>query len=169
MRARIVPPVTSTPPIEAPPPLNIAPGTDPAATERILRTLPDWFGIEGALLEYVDAARHLTGFLARVGDDVVGVLLLERHFPEAAEIHLMAVHPEHHRQGIGRALVAAAVAQLADDGARFLQVKTLAGSYPSEHYAQTRRFYRAMGFLPLEVLPDLWPGNPCLVLVRTLG
>lgn len=160
--------MTWEPPIWAPS-IRITPGTDPTVTERILRALPDWFGIEDALLAYVDAARHLPGFLARAGDDVVGVLLLERHFPEAAEIHLMAVHPEHHRQGIGRALVAAAVAQLTDDGARLLQVKTLAGSHPSEHYALTRRFYRAMGFLPLEVLPDLWPGNPCLVMVCALG
>lgn len=166
-----MPPVSSEPPIEAPPLLRIAPSADadPAATERILRALPDWFGIEDSLLEYVDAARRLPGFLARLGGDVVGVLLVARHFPESAEIHLMAVHPEHHRQGIGRALVVAAVDHLAADGTRLLQVKTLAASHPSEHYARTRRFYQAMGFLPLEELPNLWPGNPCLVMVRVLG
>jgi len=26
-----------------------------------------------------------------------------------------------------------------------------------------------MGFAPLEELPDLWPGNPCLILVKTLA
>lgn len=159
---RIVHGVTSAP-------TSIVSGTDPAATERILRALPDWFGIEESLLGYVDAVRRLPGFLALEADDVVGVLLLERHFPEAAEIHLMAVHPDRHREGIGRALVEAAVAQLATDGVRLLQVKTLAASHPSEHYAHTRRFYTAAGFLHLGELPDLWPGNPCLVMVRTLG
>jgi ribosomal protein S18 acetylase RimI-like enzyme len=45
----------------------------------------------------------------------VGVLLARRHFPGAAEIHLMAVDPGWHRRGIGRALVAALEADLIAD------------------------------------------------------
>jgi ribosomal protein S18 acetylase RimI-like enzyme len=97
------------------------------------------------------------------------VLLAERHFPHAAEIHLMAVDPARHRQGAGRALVAALEADLAADGVRFLQVKTLGPSRPDEGYARTRRFYAGVGFEPLEEIPDLWPGNPCLIMIKTLG
>src|SRR5665648_523275 len=104
--------------------VRIEQGTDPAATERILRALPEWFGLEQSLLDYVEAAKRLPGHLARLGDDVVGLLLVERHFPTAAEIHLMAVDPAHHRAGIGRRLVAAAEAELAAGGVRLLQVKT---------------------------------------------
>jgi len=149
--------------------VRIEQGTDPAATERILRALPEWFGLEQSLLDYVEAAKRLPGHLARLGDDVVGLLLVERHFPTAAEIHLMAVDPAHHRAGIGRRLVAAAEAELAAGGVRLLQVKTLGPSDPDPSYRGTRGFYAAMGFAPLEELPDLWPGNPCLIMVKTLG
>ena len=142
--------------------VRIERGADSAATERILRALPEWFGLEQSLLAYVEAAGRLPGYLARLGDDVVGVLLVQRHFPGAAEIHLMAVDAAHHRAGIGRRLVAA-------DGVRLLQVKTLGPSDPDPSYQGTRGFYAAMGFAPLEELPDLWPGNPCLILVKTLG
>lgn len=100
---------------------------------------------------------------------LVGFLTVERHFPEAWDITWMAVHPDHHRRGIGRRLVAALIADARDQGVRLLQVKTLADRHPSPEYARTRRFYAALGFLRLEVLPDLWgPANPCLVLVLPL-
>lgn len=47
-----------------------------------------------------------------------------------------------------------------------LQVKTLGARHPDEGYARTRAFYRAVGFLPLEETDDLWPGNPCLIMVK---
>lgn len=87
--------------------MRIAEGRDPAAMERILRGLPEWFGIESSLAEYVEAAGRLPTLLAYDGDEPVGALVLERHFPTAAEIHLMAVDRSRHRQGVGRALVAA--------------------------------------------------------------
>jgi ribosomal protein S18 acetylase RimI-like enzyme len=148
---------------------------DPATVERLLGLLPTWFGIEAAVAGYIEAAGRLPTYLARPGDPAArdeppaGVLLAERHFPHAAEIHLMAVDPARHRQGAGRALVAALEADLAADGVRFLQVKTLGPSRPDEGYERTRRFYAGVGFEPLEEIPDLWPGNPCLVMIKTLG
>ena len=79
----------------------------------------------------------------------------------------MGVLPRWHRHGIGRALLTRAEAYVR--GRRFLTVKTLAPSHPDENYRATRRFYEAMGFLPLEELPELWgPQNPCLVMIKTL-
>ncbi len=65
-------------------------------------------------------------------------------------------------------MLAAAEADLAAEGVRFLQVKTLGESRPDANYARTRQFYLACGFTPLEELTDLWPGNPCLLLVKAL-
>jgi ribosomal protein S18 acetylase RimI-like enzyme len=149
--------------------ITITRGTDPAATDRILRALPDWFGIESAIVDYVADSGRLPGYVAHAGGGVVGFALVRRHFPETAELHLLAVAPEHQRQGVGRRLLAAVVEDLADAGIRLLQVKTLGASHPSEHYARTRRFYEAEGFLPVEELPELWPGNPCLIMVKVLG
>jgi len=56
---------------------------------------------------------------------------------------------------------------LHERGIRFMTVKTLAASHPDPNYAKTRRFYEAIGFLPLEVLPTLWGcSNPCLLMLK---
>ncbi|MEO8105807.1 MAG: GNAT family N-acetyltransferase [Actinomycetes bacterium] len=143
---------------------------DPLAVERLLRALPDWFGIESSLLEYVADARTKLSYLAVEGesDAVVGVLLGTKHNRESAEVHLMAVAPGRHRQGIGRSLVEAFEADLLGQQFRILQVKTLGPSRPDENYRQTTDFYLAMGFIPLEEFPELWPENPCLILVKPL-
>ncbi len=150
---------------------------DPSDVERILRLLPDWFGIESSLLEYAAAARDHQAYLAWLDDPAeagtsarppAGVLLAARHFPCSAEIYLIAVEPGAHRRGLGRTMVQALEADLAADGAEFLAVKTLGPSHPDEGYARTREFYAGLGFRPLEELHGLWPGNPCLILVKPL-
>lgn len=150
----------------------------PGTVERLLRSLPEWFGIETAIVDYVASSRHLRTYLAWPSpayeaadgplDEAVGVLLAQRHFASSVEIHLMAVDRAWHRRGAGRALVAALEADLVADGTTLLQVKTLGPSHPDPGYGQTRRFYEALGFLPLEELHGLWPGNPCLVMVKPL-
>jgi hypothetical protein len=37
---------------------------DPRTVERLLRSLPEWFGIESSLVEYVAAARRMPAYLA---------------------------------------------------------------------------------------------------------
>ena len=44
-------------------------------------------------------------WVAILGSKVVGAIILEQHFPASFEVHFMAVRPEHHRRGIGRALL----------------------------------------------------------------
>lgn len=143
---------------------------DPDTAERLLRLLPQWFGIESAVVEYVVDARTLPTYLATVDDaPPVGLMLVRRHFPGAAEVQLIAVHPDRHREGVGRRLLAAAENDLAADGVRLLQVKTLGPSRADQGYERTRRFYLGTGFLPVEEFADLWPGNPCLLMVKPLG
>ena len=150
----------------------------PETVDRLLRLLPDWFGIESANAGYVMKAHELPTYLAWPArgpaagtpePQPVGVLLAARHFPESAEVYLLAVAPDMHRRGIGRALVEALEADLITDGVELLQVKTLGPSLPDVSYDQTRRFYLRMGFRPLEEISDLWPGNPCLIMVKVLA
>ncbi|CAN5237166.1 hypothetical protein BH11ACT2_BH11ACT2_14590 [soil metagenome] len=51
---------------------------DPDATDRILRSLPEWFGIEEAIQHYVLSAARLDSFLAVRDGEVVGVALTDR-------------------------------------------------------------------------------------------
>jgi ribosomal protein S18 acetylase RimI-like enzyme len=147
---------------------------DPGTVGRLLGLLPDWFGIESSNAAYVESARTLPTYLAWSGDTAgkgvpVGVLLAKRHFPQAAEIHLLAVDPALHREGVGRALVGALEADLAADGVELLQVKTLGPSNPDPGYRLTRKFYLSLGFRPLEELLSLWDdSNPCLIMVKVL-
>ena len=132
----------------------------PDATERLLRDLPEWFGIEQSILNYVDAARALPSTAALRNDEVVGVCLVRRHTSVAAEIELLAVQRGMHRQGIGRRLVRAVEDDLRETGVVLLQVKTFGPSGTSEE---------SVGFLPLEERNDIWgPENPCLISVKPL-
>jgi ribosomal protein S18 acetylase RimI-like enzyme len=144
----------------------------PEAVARLLALLPTWFGIESSNAGYVETARTVPAYLAWPAADpaaaAAGVLLPRQHFPVSAEIYLMAVDPAWHRHGAGRALVTALEADLVATGTRFLQVKTLGPSHPDPGYALTRRFYAAAGFEPLEEIPDLWPENPCLIMIKSL-
>ena len=139
-----------------------------AVCEVILRALPDWFGIEVSLMQYVADTRKHPTFLATRGAEVIGFITLNQHFPEAGEIHCLAVRPEYHGHGVGRALIVAAEEMFRSKGARFMQVKTMGPSRPSEFYARTLGFYRAVGFAPLEEIHGLWGAIPCLLLVKTI-
>lgn len=136
---------------------------------RILRALPDWFGLPDAVVAYGKEVRGMTVYAAAGPDGAaVGFAALVRHFPESGEIHVMGVLPAHHGGGVGRRLVEACAEHLEADGARFLLVKTLGPSRPDPFYARTTAFYRRIGFLRLEETRDLWEGNPSLILVRPL-
>jgi GNAT superfamily N-acetyltransferase len=150
----------------------------PETVNQLLRSLPGWFGIESSIDDYVAKAAELPTYLAWpaaepagpvMGQQPAGVLLAARHFPESAEIYLMAVEPAMHRRGAGRALVGALEDDLLADGVELLQVKTLGPSHPDDGYARTRHFYIGMGFRPLEEVHDLWPEDPCLIMVKVLG
>lgn len=141
---------------------------DIAACEAILRDLPDCFGIEEAILEYVDDMRSMPTIVVRADGRIAGFATLKQHNDSTSEIHVMAVDRRVHRHGVGRALVGEAARVAAEAGSALLEVKTLGPSHPDPNYARTRRFYEAMGFLPVEEIDGLWPGNPCLIMVKVL-
>lgn len=134
--------------------------------ESILRDLPEWFGIEAGTAVYVRDVAELPTFA--VGDD--GFIALKLHLARAAEVYVMGVRRELQGHGLGTRLLATAEDDLRRRGVEYLQVKTLGPSEPSEHYARTRRFYEARGFVPLEELTAIWgEENPCLIMVKRLA
>lgn len=140
----------------------------PEACDQVLRCLPEWFGIESAIVAYVDAVRTRPTVTVEVAGAVVGFVALTRHFDRAAELHVLGLRREHHGRGLGRRMIEAAETWLAEDGVRFVQVKTMGPSKPDAHYARTTAFYRAIGYEPLEELHGLWGALPALVLVKRL-
>lgn len=141
----------------------------PDDVARLLATVPEWFGQPESNAEYVEGARSKETWTVRdVHDRVVGVTLVDRHFPHVAEVHLTVVDREVHGSGIGTAMLSAIEADAVDRGVLLMEVKTLGASHPDPEYACTRRFYEKRGFLPLEEI-ELWgEGTPCLIMVKPL-
>ena len=139
-----------------------------AECENILRSLPEWFGIEEAILDYREAIAAMETHVATLEGRIAGFVTLQFHNEHSAEIHVMAVRAEFHRQGVGRALVDCGVRQALARSAEYLEVKTLGPSRESLPYARTRAFYLSRGFLPLEENLLIWGRNPCLIMIRHL-
>lgn len=56
--------------------------------ESILRALPQWFGIEEALVQYVKDIEALPTLLASVDNESAGFLTIKQHNDYAAELYL---------------------------------------------------------------------------------
>lgn len=135
----------------------------------ILRKLPLWFGIESAIDDYVKDVSAMQTWVAYENEAAIGFLSINKHFAETAEIHVMGVVQEFHRQGVGAKLLEVVEKDLKNEGLKFLTVKTLSESRPNAEYEQTRKFYLKSGFTPLEEFKTLWgEANPCLLLVKNL-
>lgn len=134
----------------------------------ILRSLPQWFGIEEAIVDYVHDVQCMPTFVARRGDEIIGFLSIKIHNEFSAEIHVMGVLETYHRHGVGRQLVQYAEEFLRRKSYKFFSVKTLSSTRECEEYERTRKFYLSVGFYPLEEFKTLWgEGNPCLMLVKS--
>lgn len=154
--------------------MHIEAVTDPLKRSEIcntiLRSLPEWFAVEASVEEYAEAVRGLPFFAACQGHRPLGFAAIRAHNPYTAEVFVMGVLPEYHRQGIGSRLIGHAEDYCRRFGHSYLTVKTLDGSAAYEPYERTREFYRRQGFVPLEVFPQLWDErNPCLFLVKHLA
>jgi GNAT superfamily N-acetyltransferase len=144
-------------------------GSEQIARE-ILGTLPEWFGRPQSLEDYAIATTRLLTLVAYSPDNrAIGFLSLKQLTSVAAEAHVMGVRREERNRGCGQELLAAAEENLRAKGLHWFTVKTLAASHPDPNYAQTRRFYEAVGFEPLEVLETLWDADtPCLLMIKPL-
>ena len=137
--------------------------------EHVLRSLPDWFGIEEFIVKYVKEIHDHPTFTAKITDEVVGFVTIKQHFPTAAELYVLGVLPHYHRMGIGHDMLGNVEYYLRNQGTKFLQVKTLGPSNDDVSYQKTRHFYHSMGFSPLEEIKELWGHeNPCLIMIKHL-
>jgi len=96
------------------------------------------------------------GFVAVREDRVLGFVTWAPSDDETANLTWMGVAEDLQRTGIGRALVKALVRDLRARGVHTLEVSTVADSVDYEPYAQTRHFYRAMGFVDHRVDPKYY-------------
>lgn len=138
-------------------------------TEHILRQLPEWFGIEESLIEYVNGAKATDFYAAYDSDKLIGFISIKTNNIYTSEIYVIGILKEYHGNGIGRSLLKTAENKLTQDKVKFLMVKTLGESHPDKNYKETRKFYKKVGFYPLEEIKEIWgKENPCLIMVKDL-
>lgn len=147
---------------------ELEPG-DAAACDAIVAGLPEWFGNEQGIRECALAVRSHAGIVATDETGVTGFLTWTNERERGvAEITWMAVRATSRRRGIGRSLLGALVKRLRKQQVHRLDVKTLSERAAYTPYAETRSFYRANGFEPIDEL-DIWDEeNPAVLLRRSL-
>jgi ribosomal protein S18 acetylase RimI-like enzyme len=139
-------------------------------TDAILHQLPNWFGIEESIQEYIESVKDKVFYAVYDGNDAVGFICLKMNNPYTAEIYVMGILEQYHRCGIGRNLVNLAEQYVRKNQYKFFMVKTVGDSSDDEYYRRTRAFYRSVGFYPLEEIKEIWDEkNPCLIMVKYIG
>jgi ribosomal protein S18 acetylase RimI-like enzyme len=112
---------------------------------------PGWFN-ELGLNQIAGALKTEQGLVALDNEAIVGFLIYcTDENSKTAELSWIAVRPEFHRKGIGRALVSALEEVLARQGFCSLEVSTVAQTIEDELYARTRSFYHSIGFLDMQI------------------
>ena len=137
--------------------------------EDIIRALPEWFGIEQSIVDYVDGVKGLPFFAIFDGNNPIGFFALKLHNGYTAEIYVCGIYKEYHRKGVGNLLMQHCKNYCKQNNLEYLTVKTLDESVECEFYKRTRLFYLAMDFKPLEVVKTIWDEkNPCLIMVKAI-
>ena len=154
--------------------MKIKPITNPQEkseiAEQILRALPDWFGIEESLLEYVSSVADKLFFAAFENGKPIGFFAGQIHYEHTGEIYVCGILPDYHRQGTGSQLYQALENEFLKQNCQYVVVKTLSAQRENAAYAQSRQFYRKIGFTELLDLPELWgKPNVCLLMIKKLG
>jgi GNAT superfamily N-acetyltransferase len=136
----------------------------------IVRELPDHFTDDVPDKVESDLGAHL-GWVAVESGRVVGFAVVERRSAAAAEILWIAVADSRRGQGVGSALLDQLVTELAGEGVRVIEVKTLDKSANYQPYAVTNAFYERRGFIQIDTIDPLpgWPpGNPAAIYIAAL-
>lgn len=138
-------------------------------TNHILRKLPEWFGIEESILEYVEEVKNTEFYVAYVNDNPVGFISIKHNNEFTLEVYLIGVLREYHNQHIGKKLLQKVQEEMANKDVKYIMVKTLGESHPDKNYKKTRTFYANNGFYPLEEIKEIWgKENPCLIMVKSI-
>ena len=138
--------------------------------EEVMRYLPEWFGSEKALVEFVDGVTSLPFWAALDHEDkCIGFISIKIHYGHTGDIYVFGVLPEYQGRGIGRLLLAKAEEYLKNNNCKYIIVKTLSDIVEYEPYERTRLFYKKVGFEELITLTEMWDSeNPCLIMIKEL-
>jgi ribosomal protein S18 acetylase RimI-like enzyme len=132
----------------------------------VLRSLPEWFGIEGAIRVYVDGVRDLLFLKVLHGGDPVGFCAVRISYGINADLYVLGILKEFHGRGIGTGMIEHIRDHCRSSDIPYMTVKTLSERHPDANYAKTRKFYEKCGFEAFEEFPTFWgESSPCLYML----
>lgn len=136
---------------------------------KVLNKLPEWFGIPESTKEYIEESSVMNFWAAYDGEEPIGFIAIKINNKYTSEIYVVGIEEEYHRKGIGKRLFDEVYKWCKNENYEFLQVKTLDESRENVAYEKTRKFYKAIGFRPLECIPEIWGNNnPCLIMIMKI-
>ena len=137
--------------------------------DKILRSLPQWFGIEESLIEYVNTVSKYPFFAALDKEECIGFFSGKIHYNRTGDIYVCGIRPEYHRKGIGALLYKELENYFIKNNCEYVIVKTLSEFAQDANYAMTKKFYQKMGFKELITLTEMWDkNNPCLIMIKNI-
>ena len=138
-------------------------------TNSILRKLPEWFGIEESLKEYVNAVYKYPFWAAFENSNYIGFFSRKIHYNITGDIYVCGIEPQYHGKGIGTLLYKELEQYFRNKNCKYIIVKTLSELNKDINYEKTRKFYKKMGFEELITLTEMWnENNPCLIMIKAL-
>ncbi len=136
-------------------------------TQNILKSLPEWFGLEESNAQYVKDVLGMPFIKIELDNQVIGFCALKVENKHHLNMHVLGIKKEYHRMGIGKKLLEFIDRYVKENHYRYLSVLTLSSKNPNKEYQQTREFYLANGFIELMELPTLWDEfNPAVLLIK---
>jgi ribosomal protein S18 acetylase RimI-like enzyme len=140
----------------------------------VARTLDDWFD-EASFEEMEDDLEDDPGVVALIDGRIAGWATWypssDSPDPGLMELTWIAVRRDLRGRGIGRSMLTAVAEILRGEGIRTLELWTVAESSGLAGYAETRAFYRALGFIEhrIDTVRRTAGGHDRLFLQKSLG
>ncbi|MDR2276365.1 MAG: GNAT family N-acetyltransferase [Vagococcus sp.] len=147
--------------------LENSPKNKQIIVSEVLKDLPEWFGMDDSITEYIENSAIYPLWVAKKYNEVLGFINLKETAENVGEIYCMGIKKKWHGKKIGTYLFAE-FEEYAKLHYKFIQVKTVKqGRY--KEYDQTINFYKSVGFIEFEVFPTLWDEwNPCLIMIKSI-
>ena len=137
----------------------------------ILRDLPEHFGFESAIVDYMVDSRS-PQFTTLVAFDIqekpIGFIMMRDNNADVAEIWVLGVLKSAQNGGVGRALVEAGEREALQSGHKYVFLKTIGPAQNDPNYLSTYHFYLRNGYLLLDQRDYFWSGSWCAFLVKKL-
>ena len=138
-------------------------------TNYILRKLPEWFGIETSLLEYVNTVYKYNFWAAFDNNNCIGFFSVKIHHNRTGDIYVCGINPNYHRKGIGKLLYKELEKYCIKNSCEYIIVKTVDEIDIKKSYGKTVKFYKSIGFKELITIPEVWDkNNPCLIMIKII-